>query len=479
MAKTKCSNCGAELDNKNTICPNCGTKKEKRKRKEKKEKEETSKENLKILSDEYLEKKIAVINVKTAAKEGYRDYAETVTKQKNNKIFKENSIHYFIIAILLIIIFILSIMLINSKNNKCQKYSSQNKDILNEIKIYNSRNGFITEKTSKSDYIGTIKAVDQIIHIYDGIILYNSQNQLEGIILLYKDDDKIKMYNTKTDKISIFNFKSDYEEYHLIYEPNTKEVFGISYIDGVEKENDNYIEIEYSGYYDLNQEKEIYVGKGFYDFKYVTQNKIKAKKGLDDNINLVLLDTTKEKIDLSNKYDSYNCGSIDYIGLTSEYIISGTPGCIGKYMTNATIYDNQMKVIIEEINENEIEIYNNDLYVRKNDKIYRYTNGNKKYESNKYDKVLDIINDYFIVVENNQLKITNENNINIFVTTWENNYEYHQLMSDYKYQNELPSDKKEGIYLIIQKGENINNIEYYFNPVDNSVKEYSHNDLTM
>ncbi len=476
MAKAKCSKCGTELEKNITICPNCGTKKERKKKKN----EIDEKENLEKISNEYLEKKIAVINVKTAAKEGYRDYAENINKPNKKKIIHDNNVFYIIITILLIIIFILSLMLINTRNNKCINQKDDNADKFNEIKIYNSRNGFITEKTSKSEYIGTIKTTDINIHIYDGIILYSESDKIDGLVLLYKDDDKIKIYNTKLEVETILDLKNNYDEYHLVYDQETKKIEGISFLDGVQKEYDTYLEIEYSGYYDLNLKKEIYVGKGYYDFTYINSNKIKAKKGFSNNLYLNLLDLKEEKILLSDKYDNTNCGSIDYIGLTANYIISGKPGCMGKYMTEATIYDENMNVVIENIEQSNIEIYLNNLYVSKNNKIYRFTNGNEKYESNEFEKVIDIINDHFIIVENGNIVITNERNKKIIVAPWNDNLNYQQILSGYKNELELnDNEKEEGIYIVFQKGEYNEYIEYFYNPIDNSIKEYIHNDLTI
>ena len=482
MAKIKCSNCGNELKRGVYVCPNCGTERVKKRKSIKKNKNDKGIDSLTNVS---LEKKIAVIDVNTASKEGYRDYAEKVTPFHNKfRYNRDKSVSNFIIVVLLIIIFILSILLIKTNNqNTCIKESQSNNSLLNEIKIYYSRNNkFLTEKTSKSEFLGVIKATDSNVQIYDGVILYDDNSRLDGFLLLYKDDDKIKFYNSKTNKLTSTILKSDYDEYRLVYDYKTKEVYGISFLDGITKQDDfgeNVVTgFELSGYFNIINNEALYVGKEYYDFSFVSSSKIKAKKGFNDSLKLVLLDSNIEKVYLNNKYDDHNCGSFDYSALNSYYLISGTPGCIGQLMTDITIYDNNMDILIDGINEDDIEVYRDYLYVKKNNKIYKYSGNNIEFESKNYSQVLDIIHDYFIVVDNNTLTITNEDGIDVKVCSWDNNSIYQKLVSGY-YSTNFLSEKRDGIYLIVQNNNDKKNIEYYFDPNTNIVEKRIPNDLEI
>lgn len=484
MAKIKCSNCGNELKRGVYVCPNCGTKRVKKTRKRNSLKKEKEIKEIDSLTNVSLEKKIAVIDVNTASKEGYRDYAEKVTPFNHKfRYNRDKSVSNFIIIVLLIIIFVLSILLIKTNNqNTCIKNAESNSS-LNEIKIYYSRNNkFLTDKTSRSELLGVIKAIDTNVQIYDGIILYDDNSHIDGFILLFKDDNKIKFYDSKKDKVISTILKSDYDEYHLVYDNNSKEVYGISFLDGITSEDDfgeNVVSsFELSGYFNLNKNEALYVGKGYYDYSFVSLSKIKAKKGFEDSMELVLLDSNTEKLYLKNKYDDHNCGSFDYSGLNEYYSISGTPGCIGQLMTNITIYDDNMDILVDDINEDDIELYNDYLYVKKNNKIYKYSGSNIEFESQNYSEILDIIHDYFIVVNNNSLIITNEAGININICSWNDNSIYHKLISGY-YSTNLLSENRDGIYLVVQNGKDQKNVEYYFDPNTNNVEERIHNDLEL
>lgn len=453
--------------------------KEEKKAPSKKEKEhkETPKDDSK---DVDLEKTIAIINVETAAKEGYRQYAEQLaTTMKPKKRGLSKFIVTVFIIILLAIIAILSFLLYDkSKNNSCDLGEAEalerQKNASNDINIYYSNNKFLTEKTSRAIPLGSIKAVDPSIELFDGVIIYDDLSNYVGAIVLYKDDNYIKIYNTKTEEVNITSISTKYNKYEIVYDINNYKIYGIGFFDKADTSldkngNEKLNSFDSSGYYSIELRKELYKDKGYYNFEYVTSNLIKANIGFNSNKKLDLLDNREEKKYISNPYKEEVCGNIDYTSINNNYILIGEPNCLDSLLFNVTIYNKKMQEIVSEVNQNDIDYFNNYLYVRIDNKIYKYNeDGIKKYESNEYQQVLDVINGFFIVIENDQLKITNENYFDLLVTDWNENYSYNTVISRYYKENELQGDleKNAGIYLFIEvnEDEELINKEYYFDP---------------
>ncbi len=521
MAKKICPNCKNEISDKDKKCPSCGKKIDveiKREQVKKKKKNDKIKEDKKIEKVENkeekltlprinkppikerpkkeekkkievkeeeivtndkdldLEKTISIINVETAAKEGYRDYADKLatemrTKKNNNKV-----VFITIIAILSIVIVILSVLLIQ-KNNTNVTYDSEPasttiKKPTIEMNIYYSNNKFLTEKTSRSINLGSIKTVEENIELFDGILLYNEYGNYDGAIVLYKDDNLIKTYNTKTKEEKILKLSNKYNRYKIIHDKSNNEIYGISYLEGAEVKNNRYgtetvLSFKSSGYYDYTSEKVLYENDGYYNFEYVSPTKIKAYKGIETK-KLVLLDSKQEKEYISKTIDDTICGTINYQALNDNYIISGKPNCVDDKLSNITIYNKDMLEIIDNIKYyGDLHIYNGQLYTTKDNKVYKFdSNGRLKYESSEYTQVLDIINNYFVIIDNDELKITSENNTKYTLDTWDSTYVYDLNSSGYFDEEKLKDNKEngEGIYITILKDDlGIDISRYYFN----------------
>ncbi len=522
MAKKLCPNCKKEISDKDKKCPSCGKKidveikreqvKKKKKKKENKKIEkpeikkvikeekqevvvkekpivkeelnneiktinyENAKEDIDNEKDQDLEKTISIINVETAAKEGYREYAEQLASSMKKK--KENSklVFIIIIAILTVIIIFLSILLLqkheNSQIDNSEPASSTIRKPTIEMNIYYSNGKFLTEKTSRSIVLGSIKTVEENIELFDGILLYNDYGNYDGAIVLYKDDGLIKTYNTKTLEEKIINLSSKYNRYKLVYEPKKNDYIGISYLEDADVRTNRYgtetvMSFKSSGYYDSESGKVLYENDGYYNYQYVSSTKVKAYKGIDTK-KLVLLDAKTEKEYVSKEIDDTLCGTIDFQILNDNYIISGKPNCVDNKLTNITIYNKDMLEIVDNIKYySDIHFYNGQLYTTKDNIVYKFdSNGRLKYESKEYTRVLDIINNYFVVIDNNEIKLSNENDTKYTLDKWQEGYVYDLNSSGYFDESKLETNSEygEGIYISILKDELGTEVaRYYFN----------------
>ena len=93
-----------------------------------------------------------------------------------------------------------------------------------------------------------------------------------------------------------------------------------------------------------------------------------------------------------------------------------------------------------------------------------------------FAKVLDVIRGFFIIVKDNQIVITNEDNIEVILGEWKDTYFYHSMISGYYNANQLDNEQEKdaGIYLIIETGENgpSSGVEYYFNVDTHNTKKF-------
>ncbi len=524
MSKLVCTKCGKEANEGELFCKECGSKlmyvldekdevtskKEKSKKEEKKEEkviEEIATEPEKVEVKEEIEEVVSepiVEEIKEKPKKQNRvvavtadgrevvDYVQYKPKKKKTGLV----VSIIIILLLLIIIGVLVFFIMNkdSENKKEEdkpiedKDKDKDKDKEKEkeenykyIKVYcDYYNNFNT--TASGRYITDIPVVNDDYDVLAGVIFYDSSYNEDGGIVLYRDGDKVHIYNSDTKKKDTINLNASYEKYSIVTDLKNRKAYGIEFQEGIEKEKDKYgyetvKRISKSGYYNLNTEKELYNYLEYHDFNYVTDDKISAVKGYekDSEATAYLLNSKKEEQLLSKTYEQDGCEEYKYKGY-GDFVLAGESYCMDDGVGNATLYDKDLNVLKTGIYESNISYYNNELFYNDETSITKYNKNGLEIYKKEFTKVLDVIRGFFIIVKDNQIVITNEDNIEVILGEWKDTYFYHSMISGYYNANQLDNEQEKdaGIYLIIETGENgpSSGVEYYFNVDTHNTKKF-------
>ncbi len=265
--------------------------------------------------------------------------------------------------------------------------------------------------------------------------------------VLYKDNNKIKIYNNDEAKSYIVDLRSDYFDYRLAVDEMTKKVIGIIYTES-ESGNDSYYSFD--------------TGKVLYDKKYSSLSVVSEKylfgrisKCTENNgcetLKVELLNPKNEEIYLSED----NIGIDNYYPELEFRIFANSKGSfvyLSKFEAEEEIlkiYNKNLDVILtfDGLFDTDIDISSNGtLYIIDNSVVKEYDSNGKVINTSKtYDKVYQVISDYFVVISNDKLYLTTMDEKNIEICDWKKNYFYHSALSGWYREN-----GKYGIYLIVQ-----------------------------
>ncbi len=402
----------------------------------------------------------------------------------------------------------------SEEDNKLEDFVLQEFDNGNIIDFYYG-SSYIADNTvysiNKPDYTskskGKIRIENKDCEIFDNFYRFDSNGKVISNITLYRDGDKLKIYDSELNEGLILKLDSNYERYNMLLIPNSSEpytinnIFGIGVEDGIVYTEDESFSvrtiisnIKLSFLYDIRKEKELFKNQNYYNFRRINNSKlIQAYKGYGENQEAVILSLDNKKELMSVKSKKKNRRSMGFSGYGEHYItfseydyLEGTPCYVN-------LYTSDLKPILNEISNKSLyeiasdrdflffSLYEDYLFYRENDTIHKYDNKGNEIKKYKYDKVLDVIGNLFLVVENGSLLLKDDKSLSIVLGEWKDSYKYHEVLSGYynadpqvhgyyNVNNKLykENEKKEGVYLIVETNRDKENwilsgIEYYYN----------------
>lgn len=271
--------------------------------------------------------------------------------------------------------------------------------------------------------------------------------------MLYKDKD-LKLYDIKNKKSKDINLDADYFDYQLNTIDN--QVIGIFY---QKNENSNY------GYYNLITNKKMYDDRYTNISGTTVSEYLNASLYKDGKVSNYLLKTSEEKVEIeTSEFDT--CGIYYTVNkVNDKFIYFENMDCDGTLSKN--IYLNNKKKLANNILNINTSFYQDKLYILDNKVIKEYDiAGNLLTTSKEFNNIKQIINDYVIYLDNDNLKVYNLNTKeDKVVTKWNNTYLYDEIESKY-YDNE-------GIYIVIYYPEQDSNGNYGMKYIlnNNEIKE--------
>ncbi len=269
---------------------------------------------------------------------------------------------------------------------------------------------------------------------------------------LLLEDNGLKLYNLKSNQITKINLEGNFikDQFRYNFSNDREKVVGIIY-----KETDS----EYNGYYDVSKNKKIL--ENTYDNMYPTESEkyITANRGLDSDIQNVLInvETEKEVFSGDTWYDVRAYKDKNYIFVSHD--IDGN---------DQTVYTED-KIEITNVSANYsgkcYDIYEGNLYAFKNGQIKKYDINGKLLNSKEFSE-----KDFKNIVNNMVLYMDKDNYLSLYNIDTEKSVQIVKWDSDYnfdlvEYYNE--EDKEPGIYISIyyQSGQDENGnygIEYCY-----------------
>lgn len=262
------------------------------------------------------------------------------------------------------------------------------------------------------------------------------------------DDNGLKVYIVNLNKYQKINLENTYKKYEIYSNKTQDKIIGIVF-------NENDINNN-TGYYNVLLDKKLYEGQ------YINLSQI------DDNFLIsfdsvsfksTLLSSSEEKIIMKNQEDS---NGIDVISISNNkyYIIEtiGTGG-MGGFIVNR-IYNNDLNIIYENkkgIKNEDVSVFNDNIYVREDNKILKYNiNGDLLLTNDTFKDLKSSILNYAIYVENGKLLMQDVDTKDIIeITKWNDDYKYIGFASQYYNKEDFGNnDYEEGIYIVIETGTN-------------------------
>lgn len=342
---------------------------------------------------------------------------------------KKNGLVALVIILIIIILGLVGFIVYNELNSGTNNNNSQgdgkeqvdNKDIDTTDYKY-------TMNVYKNQYNSLCSEANESCNIIAYTLKTETENaKIVGIqeydfaYILYNDNG-LKLYNAKTQKIVKTNLDTNYDSYELF------------------KVDDNYLSASY------------------YDF----DNKTGCVYLVNvENGNIELKDKVKYG---GNGYYSHKLNNNSFYILGSQI----------ETLTIEKIYNNDKKLFFENttdeiIGDEKYSFFKDNLYVYNNNVVKKYNADGKLIStSKKYENFKQLIEDKIIYVKDDKLVVESLSDGSLKeIVSWSDNYNYDIYLSRYYSRDDLDKlnepDKKEGLYLVI----------YYQNKVgDNYGMEY-------
>ena len=337
---------------------------------------------------------------------------------------KKNGLVALVIILIIIILGLVGFIVYNELNSGTNNNNSQgdgkeqvdNKDIDTTDYKY-------TMNVYKNQYNSLCSEANESCNIIAYTLKTETENaKIVGIqeydfaYILYNDNG-LKLYNAKTQKIVKTNLDTNYDSYELF------------------KVDDNYLSASY------------------YDF----DNKTGCVYLVNvENGNIELIDKVKYG---GNGYYSHKLNNNSFYILGSQIETS----------TIEKIYNNDKKLFFENttdeiIGDEKYSFFKDNLYVYNNNVVKKYNADGKLIStSKKYENFKQLIEDKIIYVKDDKLVVESLSDGSLKeIVSWSDNYNYDIYLSRYYSRDDLDKlnepDKKEGLYLVI----------YYQNKVGNN-----------
>lgn len=387
----------------------------------------------------------------------------------------------------------------DSPSDKDDKEDKEQNTPLKDIKLQSFTSGEIidfyyssgkyttTKPRPNSSPMGKVSVQNKEFEIFDSFYRYDSNWKVIGAVTIYKDGDKIKIYDSSLNQGLILGIDNDYEMYKFILisgntSSNTvNNIFGIEARKGIKYEKDQYgmeylSNIDSTLLYDIRKDKKLFESHDYYDYKYINLKRVQAYQGYGDDKETILLNLiTEEELMNIETNDLYQCGGMNFDGYGDNYITLGETDCVGG-PGMVDLYTTDLKLVLKNISSSTLSLDGDYLFFRDNNVVHKYDNKGNEINRYKFNKVLDVIGHFFVVVENNSIVIKDEEDLSVTLGGWKDNYIYHSMISGYYDSNVLANEneKEAGIYLIIETGENgpSSGVEYYFNIDTHETKKY-------
>ncbi len=506
--KRLCEVCNEELADNDKFCQKCGTKVN--------EIKDVTLEN-NSLQDSDNQDNVVVLEKKTIE--------PPVTNKEPKKKSKIMAFGIILIIILLIVFAVLLYFVLQDKekgaspnkkhdtdtlekddkdkpSDKDDKDDKEDKDhdtTLKDIKLQKFTNGEIIEfyyssgkyTTTKprptSSPTGKVSLENSDFEIFDSFYRYDSNWKVIGAVSIYRDGQKLKIYDSYLNQGLLLGLNCDYEQYKFVLLPGStssysvNSIFGIEARKGVKYEEDQYgmehlSDIENTVLYDIRKDKKIFESHDYYDYKYINLKSIQAYQGYADDKETILLDlVTEEELMSVETNDLYQCGGMTFEGYGNNYITLGETDCVGG-PGMVDLYTTDLKPIVKNVSSSTLSLDGDYLFFRDNNIVHKYDDKGNEINRYKFNKVLDVIGHFFVIVDNNNIIIKDEENLSVVLGSWKDTYTYHSMLSGYYDANVLSNEneKEAGIYLIIQTDEKgpSSGVEYYFNIDTHETKKY-------
>ena len=197
------------------------------------------------------------------------------------------------------------------------------------------------------------------------------------LFIVFKDGQKIKFFDTSVTRSFTTTLSPDYDNYEFLVNNNEIVAVVCSKDKQVDLFNASNSEYMYKGKYDSFEVlNDVYV--------YGIKDGKKAVLSLKEEKEVSASDAEKEK------NGDFNIEKTKLDGKTYIY----------------NIYDKNYKLIVEKKKESNFVIYENKLYVIKNNKVYQYdSEGKEGYVSNPYQNIVCLASNYIVATNNNKALI--------------------------------------------------------------------------
>ena len=243
-------------------------------------------------------------------------------------------------------------------------------------------------------------------------------------------------------------------------------------------------------FYDIRKDKELLKNQNYYEFSYVNSKMIQAYSGYGNKQKVVLLNLNdqKEMFSVEPRFkERCHAGFSSY----GDNFITFSEQIGVECTTNYTdFYTKDLKLFIKKGTPNFLALEKGNLFYMDDTTVHKYDKKGNEINKYEYDKILDLIGNYLLVVENNKLLLKDNKNMSVVLGEWKDSYKYHKALSGqyganpqivgyYQAKNQLykESEKQEGLYFVIEtnrdeENKKVSGVEYYFNTDTKEVKKY-------